>query len=63
MSELGHDLCLSCGTLVRIVEQLVFRTVCARWVPRTSSEDRKSQRIVSALSFPQLCAIHGHDFL
>jgi hypothetical protein len=63
VSELEHDLGLSHGTSVRIIEQLGFHKVCARWVPRAPSEDHKSQRMVSALSSPQLYAIHGHDFL
>lgn len=61
--ELEHNLGLLHGTIVRIIEQLGFHKVCARWVPRAPSEDLKSQRVVSALTFPQTYAIHGHDFL
>jgi hypothetical protein len=62
VSELEHDLDLSHGTIVGIIEHLGFHKVSERWVPRALSEHQKPQRMVSARSFPQLYAIHGHDF-
>ena len=38
MNELRQDLSLSHGTVVRIIEELCFHKVCARWVPITLSE-------------------------
>jgi hypothetical protein len=65
VSELEHGWGLSHGTVVRTIEQLGLRVykVFARWIPQAPSEDHKSQRMFSALSFPQMYAIHGHDFL
>jgi hypothetical protein len=58
LSELEHDLGLLHGTIVRIVQELGFRKVCARWVLRALSEDHKAQRMVRALSFLQQCCCH-----
>jgi hypothetical protein len=63
LGELEHDLVLSHGTIVKIIQELEFHKFCARWVPRALSEDHKAQRMVSALSFLQQYAIHCHDFL
>jgi DNA-binding MarR family transcriptional regulator len=63
VSELEHDLGLSHGILVRIIEQLGFHKIRARWISRAPSEDHKSQRMFSALSSLQLYAIYGHNFV
>jgi hypothetical protein len=63
VSELEYDLGLSHGTIARIIQELGVHKVCARWVPGALSEDHNVQRMVSALSFLQQYAIHGHDFL
>jgi hypothetical protein len=49
VSELEHVLGLARGTIARII-LLGFHKVCARWVPRTLSEDNKAQRKVTAHS-------------
>jgi transposase len=44
-SELEHDLSLSHGTIIRVIQELGFHKVCARWVPRALSEDHKAWRM------------------
>lgn len=63
VSELVHDFGLSRGTIGRIIQELGFHMVCARWALGALSEDHKAQRMVSAVSFLQQYAIHDHDFL
>jgi hypothetical protein len=42
VSELEHDLSLSHGTIIRIIQELGFHKVCVRWVHRAISEDHKT---------------------
>jgi hypothetical protein len=63
VSEVEHDSSLSHGPIVRIIQELGFHKVCARWVPRALSEDHKAQRMACVLSFLQQYAILSHEFL
>jgi hypothetical protein len=44
-SELEHDLSLSHGTIIRVIQELGFHKVCGRWVPRALSDDHKARRM------------------
>lgn len=64
LTELEGSFNLSRGTLWNIVhEQLDYRKVCSRWVPRQLTEDHKSGRMGSSLNFLQRYAEEGESFL
>jgi len=46
-----------------LTEKLEYRKVCARWVPRTLTEDHQRQRIDSARKFLQCYAEENDNFL
>ena len=47
--EISSNLCLSYGTVQTILlEDLIMKKVCARWVPHILSEDQKRQRVLFA---------------
>ena len=63
IDELEDELNISHGSIVRIIKDLNFHKVCARWVPRALSEDNKANRMACALAFFQQYAMNGHEFL
>ena len=48
---------------LHVTEHLLFRKLCARWVPRQLTPEHKAKRMESALAFLQRYHDDGHKFL
>ena len=44
-------------------KDLGYRKICARWVPKMLTDDHKTQRMASALTFLTRYHNEGEDFL
>ncbi|GFY27883.1 histone-lysine N-methyltransferase SETMAR [Trichonephila clavipes] len=55
---------VSRSVLYEIVsERLNYRKLCSRWVPKMLTDEHKTKRLGSALSFLERCSNEGDDFL
>jgi histone-lysine N-methyltransferase SETMAR len=61
--ELAAILGIGKGSVDKIVHQLGYSKVCARWVPRTLTEEHKEQRKVNCLELLARYEAEGDDFL
>ncbi|KAJ9584451.1 hypothetical protein L9F63_021205 [Diploptera punctata] len=65
--EVLFDFCgpnISYGAVYDIVhENLKFRKVSARWVPKNLTDDHKGQRMMASLDHLTWYTAQGHDFL
>ncbi|KAJ9588227.1 hypothetical protein L9F63_018391 [Diploptera punctata] len=65
--EVLFDFCgpnISYGAVYDIVhENLKFRKVSARWVPKNLTDDHKGQRMMASLDHLTRYTAQGHDFL
>jgi histone-lysine N-methyltransferase SETMAR len=61
--ELATMLGISKGNVDKIIHQLGYSKVYARWVPRSLTEEHKEQRNIICSELPACYEAEGDDFL